>query len=102
MIRYFLVWLLVLVPAVSGMAQTGQPTFLETFKPVERVHDFGAIYERDGLVSHVFTLRNTGKKPVAISAVNTWCGCMVAGYTRRAVRPGETARVTVSLDPDHK
>lgn len=102
MIRYLLVWLLVLVPAVSGMAQTGQPTFLETFKPVERVHDFGAIYERDGLVSHVFTLRNTGKKPVAISAVNTWCGCMVADYTRRAVRPGETARVTVSLDPDHK
>lgn len=102
MIRYLLAWLLVLVPTVSGMAQTGQPTFLETFKPVERVHDFGTIYERDGKVSHNFTLRNTGTKPVAISAVNTWCGCMVADYTRRAVRPGEAAKVTVSFDPDHK
>ena len=27
---------------------------------------------------------------------------MVADYTKRAVRPGETAEVTVSLDPDHK
>ncbi len=90
-----------LLMVLSAMAQ-GEPQFLETFKPVERTHDFGTIYEKDGKVVNVFKLRNCGSKPVAISAVNTWCGCMVADYTKRAVRPGETAKITVSLDPDHK
>lgn len=88
--------------ATLGQAQTGEPQFLETFKPNNRVHDFGKIREADGKVRHVFRLKNEGDKPVVISAVNTWCGCMVADYTKRAVRPGETAEVTVSLDPDHK
>lgn len=81
---------------------SAEPTFLETFKPLERVHDFGQIYEKDGKVSTKFVFKNTGKKAVAISEVNTWCGCMVANYTKKAVRPGETATITVTLDPDHK
>jgi len=79
-----------------------EPEFLESFKPVERVHNFGKIYEKNGKVSTVFTFKNTGNKAVAISDVNTWCGCMVANYTKKAVRPGETATVKVTLDPDHK
>ena len=101
MMKSLLFLILSLFATLSAQAQ-GEPQFLETFKPVERTHDFGTIYEKDGKVVHVFRLRNNGKSPVAISAVNTWCGCMVADYTKRAVRPGETARVTVSLDPDHK
>ncbi len=94
--------LFLLVATVVCMAQTGEPQFIETFSPDNRVHDFGNIRESDGKVTHVFRLKNNGNKPVAISAVNTWCGCMVADYTKRVVRPGETAEVTVSLDPDHK
>lgn len=101
MIKKSLFLILLLFSALTASAQ-GEPAFLESFKPVERTHDFGTIYERDGKVTHVFRLKNNGSAPVAISAVNTWCGCMVADYTRRAVRPGETAQVTVSLDPDHK
>lgn len=101
MIKSLLFLILSLFATLTAQAQ-GEPQFLETFKPVERTHDFGTIYEKDGKVVNVFRLRNNGKKPVVISAVNTWCGCMVADYTKRAVRPGETARVTVSLDPDHK
>lgn len=81
---------------------SAEPQFLETFKPVERVHDFGQIFEKDGKVSTKFVFKNTGRKAVAINEVNTWCGCMVANYTKKAVRPGETATVTVTLDPDHK
>lgn len=81
---------------------TGEPQFLETLKPDERTHDFGRIREADGKVSHVFRLKNNGSQPVAISAINTWCGCMAADYTKRAIRPGETGEVTVTLDPDHK
>ena len=88
--------------SAKAASDGGQPRFLDTFRPDERTHDFGNIREADGKVTHVFRLKNTGDKPVAISAVNTWCGCMVARYTKRAVRPGETAEVTVTLDPDHK
>lgn len=87
--------------AITVLAQ-GEPAFLKTFTPDNRTHDFGDVYEKDGKVSHTYTLRNTGKTPVAISSVNTWCGCMVADYTKRAIRPGETARVNVTFDPDHK
>lgn len=80
----------------------GDPVFLETFKPVERVHDFGKIQEKDGKVSTVFTFKNTGDKVVAISDVNTWCGCMAVDYTKKPVRPGETATMKVDFDPDHK
>mgnify|MGYP000240145066 CR=1 FL=1 len=101
MIRTLLFVILSLFMTLSAQAQN-EPRFIDTFKPIERTHDFGTIYEKDGKVVNVFRLRNEGKKPVVISAVNTWCGCMVADYTKRAVRPGETAQVAVSLDPDHK
>ncbi|MDD6507642.1 MAG: DUF1573 domain-containing protein [Prevotellaceae bacterium] len=83
-------------------AKQGQPEFLKTMVPKDRVHDFGTIYERDGVVHHLFELINKGKEPVVISAVNTWCGCMVADYTKQPIRPGETAKIHVSLSPDHK
>lgn len=86
----------------SASAQAGQPAYLQTFKPVERVHDFGKIYEKKGKVTNVFKFKNTGKAPIAITEVNTWCGCVAANYTKKAVRPGETAIVTVTFDPDHK
>lgn len=101
MIKHLIAIMLSLCASIAALAQ-GEPAFIETFKPVERTHDFGTIYEKDGKVTNVFELKNQGDKPVAISAVNTWCGCMVADYTKRAIRPGESARVTVSLDPDHK
>ena len=83
-------------------AQSGQPTFLETFKPVEKTHDFGTVYEKDGKKVTVFELQNNGKQTVVISNVNTSCGCMVADYTKQGIRPGEKAKVKVTFDPDHK
>jgi hypothetical protein len=59
-------------------------------------------YEKKGKVVNVFKFKNMGKAPVAITEVNTWCGCVAANYTKKAVRPGETAMVTVTFDPDHK
>lgn len=94
--------ILLLILFTSAHAQDGQPAFLETLKPVERVHHFGKIYEKDGKKTHVFQLVNTGKQPVTISRVNTTCGCMVASYTKTAIKPGGRASVSVTLDPDHK
>ncbi len=100
--RAVLFALLTLTLLTPLTATAAEPQFLDTFRPDNRVHDFGRIRESDGRVTHIFRLRNEGNKPVAISAVNTWCGCMVAGYTKRAIRPGETANISVTLDPDHK
>ena len=58
----------------TAQQPTGEPQFLETLKPDERTHDFGPIREADGKVNHVFRLKNTGTKPVAISAINTLSG----------------------------
>lgn len=93
--------LLFFLAALSAHAQ-GEPAFLETFRPDARVHDFGTVREADGKVRHTFRLTNKGNAPVAITNVNTSCGCMVATYTKRAVRPGETAAIDVVLDPQGK
>jgi len=98
MMKSLLFLILSLFTALTAQAQ-GEPQFLETFKPVERTHDFGTIYEKDGKVVHVFRLRNNGKRPVAISAVNTWCGCMVANYTKRAVRLWVKANIVPMVHP---
>ena len=83
-------------------AQNGQPEFLKTFKPIERVHDFGKIYEKDGKRTYTFELVNEGDKAVVISQVNTSCGCMVADYSKKPIRPGAHAKIPVTIDPDHK
>lgn len=102
--KRFLATFLLFLPFLPAftMAQEGEPKFLDTFKPIERVHDFGTIMEQDGKVEHTFVLENKGRTPVAISDVNTWCGCMVASYTKSGVRRGEKAKVRVTLDPSHK
>lgn len=96
--RHILLSILLLLP----LGIQAEPAFLPTLVPDSKTCDFGRVSEADGKRTHTFRLTNRGTRPVAISAVNTWCGCMVADYTRRAVRPGETAEVRVTFDPDHK
>ena len=62
MMKSLLFLILSLFATLSAQAQ-GEPQFLETFKPVERTHDFGTIYEKDGKVVHVFRLRNNARVP---------------------------------------
>lgn len=100
--RHLAVIILSILSFSTVFAQQGKPKFLNTFKPEERVHDFGRIYEKDGKVNTVFTFTNESNTPVVINDVNTWCGCMVAEYTKKAVRKGEMAAMRVELDPDHK
>jgi hypothetical protein len=77
----------------------GQPAFMKQLVPDKRIFDFGNIYEKNGKVSHVFVLKNTGSKPLAITDVNSWCGCTTANYTKRAILPGKTGEVTVTYNP---
>lgn len=94
-----IVWLwLLFVSCLSAWSQEGMSP-LKTFVPDNKVHDFGVIKERDGKVSHTFFLRNKGQSPVVICDVSAWCGCTTVDYTKKPVRPGDIAKVTVTYDP---
>jgi len=76
-----------------------QPVYSNTFQYDKRVYDFGTIQEKKGPVNHVFTFTNKGNKPVAITQVNSWCGCTTANYTKSAIMPGKTATIKVIYNP---
>lgn len=62
-------------------------------------HDFGAIREVDGKVSHTFRFVNVSSKPVVIIAVQTSCGCTVPEYSKRPVMPAEVGEITLTYNP---
>lgn len=89
-----------LLSAVAAAQDGMQPS--RTFVPDEKIYNFGDIMEKNGKVSHTFTLRNTGNSAVVISDVSAWCGCTSVDYTKRPIRPGEKASVTVTYNPQSR
>lgn len=75
---------------------------LEPYLPfTETEFNFGKIKEIDGEVSHVFWfVNNTSERKVMYRAL-TSCGCTNAVIENRYVDPGDTARVTVTYNPEH-
>lgn len=61
-------------------------------------HDFGTIPATEP-VSHVFTVKNTGGKPLNITRVQTSCGCTAAVLDHQFLQPGEETRLKVQFDP---
>jgi hypothetical protein len=49
-------------------------------------------------LSHTFTLTNRGPGRLAITAVETGCGCIRSGATRTELRPSESTDVTVEIN----
>lgn len=60
------------------------------------VHDFGDLLESDGPQTCTFTVKNTGKDPLAIYEVVTSCGCTDASWTREPLQSGKTGKITVT------
>ena len=60
-------------------------------------HDFGTVLETDR-VRHTFTLRNTGREPVAIIAITSTCGCATAEPETRLLAPRATTALPVDVD----
>jgi len=61
-------------------------------------HDFGDITGAE-TVSHVFTVKNKGGKPLNILRVQTSCGCTAAVLDKQFLKPGEASRLKVTFDP---
>lgn len=62
-------------------------------------YDFGAFKEEMGHVTCVFRGVNTGDEPIVVIDARANCGCTRPVYTKKAVAPGDTLKVTVSYDP---
>lgn len=62
-------------------------------------HDFGEIAENAGKVTHVFRIKNSGKKPLAIIDVSASCGCTVTNWSKKPILPGKEGEVSVTFDP---
>lgn len=92
--------LLVCLICFSSFAQsqaTGNGAYIEFTK---RRHDTGTL-QRPWQVTVTYEFRNTGDAPLMVQNVTTDCGCTVADYTRKPVKPGKKGIVKVSFDGTH-
>jgi hypothetical protein len=65
-------------------------------------HDFGSIYEADGIVSIEFEYTNTGKVPLILQDVHASCGCTSPEWTKEPIVPGQYGRIKVNFDPKNR
>jgi len=61
------------------------------------LYDFGAALEGT-MVSHTFTIKNTGQGYLDIRGVKTSCGCTTGNPSKTHVAPGDTSDIAVSFD----
>lgn len=62
-------------------------------------HDFGVIKEGDGVVSHVFEIKNIGEAPLVITRVLSSCGCTTPSFSKEPIAPGKSGEITVTYNP---
>ena len=60
-------------------------------------HNFKFMHQGD-TVSHSFSFKNTGDKPVTIKEAKFECACTSVIYPDEPVMPGETASILVKFD----
>ena len=61
--------------------------------------DFGKAKEDGGVLTHEYPFINTGKTPVRITTVETYCKCTKADYPHAPIAPGEKGVIRVTFDP---
>lgn len=60
-------------------------------------HDYGTIKPgADG--QRLFTVKNTGDKPLIITKVQASCGCTTPVWSQDPIMPGKTAQIRVGYD----
>lgn len=64
---------------------------------LEKFWDFG-IVPRGHIVYHNFAFRNIGTDTLVITKVKPTCGCTAAPLSNDHVAPGDTAKISVTLD----
>jgi hypothetical protein len=65
-------------------------------------YNFGKVKEDGGLLQHDFIFTNRGGFPLLVTDVRASGGVIVTGWTKNPVMPGESGRVSLEYDPEHK
>lgn len=65
------------------------------------MHDFGQI-EQGKIVETTFTIKNIGENDLYIVDAHGSCGCTVPEVTKEAIKPGESAPISVKFDSNGK
>lgn len=80
------------IPAVA-CAESAKIKFDNT------MHNFEAVAEDGGKVSHDFVFTNEGDAALVILEVNTNCGCTVANFSEAPIAPGKQGVISIVFDP---
>ena len=65
------------------------------------MHDFGQLMAGEN-ISYSFKFTNTGNADLIISGCDASCGCTVADFTKKPVKPGESGVINVTYDGTDK
>lgn len=90
----FIILLYFTIIAVAVTAQTNNHVIFE-----KQSHDFGTFPEDGENQTCNFKFTNRGESPIAITHVQTTCGCTVVNYTRTPIPPGQTGTIGVTYNP---
>ena len=88
--------LLLLLAVLLPLALPAQLTWNATS------HDFGTIYEENGVATHTFEATNTSKSAVSILRIVSSCGCTTANFNDSTVAPGEVMSLTAMFTPSNR
>jgi hypothetical protein len=71
------------------------------FKFAEEIHYFKDVPEGPQ-AEYDFMFKNTGKKPINITEAHGSCGCTVPSWPHEPIKPGETSKIHVTYNTDHR
>lgn len=83
-----------LVFSLAAMSQKAVITF------EKKNFDFGKVHEGDGKITTIFTFKNEGNAPLAVSRVQASCGCTTPTWSKEPIEPGKSGSVTVTYNPE--
>jgi len=64
-----------------------------------RIFNAGEVVKGE-LIEAEFEVKNTGDHPLIIAEVSTSCSCTVGDYPKDPIQPGETGKVTATVDTE--
>lgn len=91
--KLFSAGILIMLFTLTANAQTPQLAI------ENRVHDFGAIQEDNGLVTTTFEFTNNGDAPLVINRVLASCGCATPDWTREPIPAKGKGNIQVTYNP---
>jgi hypothetical protein len=74
---------------------------LPQFKFVTEEHDFGKLGQGEK-VSYTFKFKNVGKSDLIIADAKATCGCTVADFPRKPIKPGAEDGIMITFNTEGK